>query len=76
VVEVASNDGYLLGNYLTRGIDVLGVEPARNVAEVAREAGVPTEVRFFDVDCARDLAAAKRQADLLIGTTSSLRFPT
>ena len=47
VVELASNDGYLLRNYVERAIPVLGVEPARNVAEVARRAGVDTEVAFF-----------------------------
>ena len=47
VVEVASNDGYLLRHFVDAGIPVLGIEPARNVAEVANAAGIPTEVRVF-----------------------------
>src|ERR1700679_3846908 len=49
VVEVASNDGYLLRNFIARGVPVLGIEPASNVAEVARAAGVPTLDEFFGV---------------------------
>ena len=58
VVEVASNDGYLLRNFVRRGIPVLGVDPAANVAEAARAAGVPTEVAFFGEATARRLRAA------------------
>ena len=47
VTEVASNDGYLLQHFLARGIPVLGVEPAANVAEAARSRGIPTEVQFL-----------------------------
>ena len=65
VVEVASNDGYLLQYFRQRGIDVLGVEPAANVAEVARAKGIPTEVAFFGVATARRLAEARqRRSDL------------
>src|SRR3954454_22123566 len=66
VVELASNDGYLLRYFAEREIPLLGVEPAANVAEVAHQRGVPTEVAFFGHDVARELAAARRQADLLI----------
>ncbi len=65
VVEVASNDGYLLTNFIAAGIPCLGVEPAANVAEVARAKGVPTEVAFFGVETAQRLAAAGHAADLI-----------
>jgi SAM-dependent methyltransferase len=58
VVEVASNDGYLLQYFTARGVPVLGVEPAANVAAVAREKGIPTEVAFFGVATAQRLKAA------------------
>jgi SAM-dependent methyltransferase len=67
VVEVASNDGYLLQYFVARGIPVLGVEPAANVAKVAVERGVPTLVKFFGRDTAREMAAAGPKADLLLG---------
>src|SRR6202034_997771 len=65
VVEVASNDGYLLQYFRRLGIDVLGVDPANNVAAIARQKGVPTEVAFFGVATARRLAEAGRSADLI-----------
>src|SRR5215470_11120672 len=55
VVELGSNDGYLLQYFVASGVPALGIEPARNVAEVARARGVPTLVRMFDARCARDL---------------------
>jgi SAM-dependent methyltransferase len=58
VVELASNDGYLLRNFVDRGIPVRGVEPAANVAKVAEEQGVPTVVKFFGRATARELAAS------------------
>ena len=64
VVEVASNDGYLLQYFVARGVPVLGVEPAANVARAAVERGVPTDVAFFGRDTARRLAAAGHRADL------------
>jgi SAM-dependent methyltransferase len=64
VVEVASNDGYLLQYFVRRGVPVLGVEPAANVARVAVKRGVPTDVAFFGRDTARRLAAAGHKADL------------
>ena len=57
VVEVASNDGYLLQHFVRKGIPVLGIEPAANVAKVAVEKGIPTLVRFFGEALARELAA-------------------
>ena len=74
VVELASNDGYLLQYFVERGVPVLGVEPAANVAEVAIEKGVPTEVAFFGEQVAAGLAE-RRQADLLIGNNVLAHVP-
>lgn len=67
VMEVASNDGYLLQYFVQRGIPVLGIEPAVNVAKVAEEKGVPTLVKFFGRETARELAASGDRPDLLLG---------
>jgi hypothetical protein len=67
VIEVASNDGYLLQYFVKRGIPCLGIEPAANVAKAAEQKGVPSVVRFFGVQAARDLVAQGTQADLLLG---------
>lgn len=67
VVELASNDGYLLQYFVEKQIPALGVEPAANVAKVAVDKGVPTLVEFFGVACAQRMAAAGQQADLIIG---------
>lgn len=75
VVEVASNDGYLLRNFVERGIPVLGIEPADNVAAVARERGVDTQVRFFGVDTARALAADGVAADLVCANNVIAHVP-
>src|SRR5580704_2400216 len=61
VVEVASNDGYLLQYFHQKGIPVLGIEPAANVAEVARERGIETRVFFFSAETARTLVDEGRQ---------------
>jgi SAM-dependent methyltransferase len=74
VVELASNDGYLLQFFAERGISVLGVEPAANVAEVAVEKGIPTVVEFFGEDVGRRLAREK-QADLLLGNNVLAHVP-
>jgi SAM-dependent methyltransferase len=65
VVEVASNDGYLLRHYLGSGVPVLGVEPAGNVARVAEQAGVPTVVEYFTAELGRQLAADGFAASVL-----------
>ena len=65
VVEVASNDGYLLKNYQERGIPVLGVEPARNIARIAEERGIPTISEFFGVDLAEQLIGRNDAADVI-----------
>ncbi len=75
VYEVASNDGYLLQHFLPLGIPVTGIEPAANVAEVARAKGVPTLVEFFGTDLARRLANEGRQADLIIGNNVLAQVP-
>jgi SAM-dependent methyltransferase len=75
VVEVASNDGYLLQHFLRKGIPVLGIEPAANVAKVAVEKGIPTLVKFFGADTARELAAEGKQADLLCGANVLAQVP-
>jgi SAM-dependent methyltransferase len=63
--EIASNDGYLLKNYVARKVPVLGIEPALNVAKVAEENGVRTLADFFGEDCAKKLAAEGKRADVL-----------
>ncbi|WP_170336058.1 class I SAM-dependent methyltransferase [Ruegeria arenilitoris] len=75
VVEVASNDGYLLQHFVTLGIPCYGVEPAENVAQVAIDKGVPTEVEFFGVETAQKLAAQGRQADLILGKNVLAQVP-
>ena len=67
VVEAASNDGYLLRNFVERDIPVLGIEPAHNIAEVARKHGVRTIDEFFGADLAARLASQGEQADLFLG---------
>jgi SAM-dependent methyltransferase len=65
VVEIASNDGYLLQYFVPKGMRVLGIEPAANVAQVAIERGVPTDISFFGTETAQRLADAGWSADLL-----------
>jgi SAM-dependent methyltransferase len=65
VVEIASNDGYLLQNYQRAGIPVLGIEPATNIARVAEERGIPTLCEFFGAAIAEQLRAEGRRADLI-----------
>ena len=76
VVEVASNDGYLLQYFKAQNIGVLGVEPAANVAKVAiEERGIPTEVRFFGVQTATELAEAGRSAKVIAGNNVLAHVP-
>jgi SAM-dependent methyltransferase len=75
VVEVASNDGYLLQYFLPRGIPVLGIEPAANVAKAAEARGIPTLVEFFGERLARRLAAEGARADLIIGNNVLAQVP-
>lgn len=66
VVEVASNDGYLLQYFVHAGIPVLGIDPALNVAKVAEQRGVPTLTEFFSSDLARKLHEQGKEADIII----------
>jgi SAM-dependent methyltransferase len=75
VVEIASNDGYLLQYFVSRKIPVLGIEPAANVAAAAAEKGVPTLVKFFGTNSARELAAQGKRADLLLGNNVLAQVP-
>ena len=75
VVEIASNDGYLLQFLVEKGIAVLGIEPAANVAQAAIKKGIPTLVRFFDADTACKLASDGRRADLIIGNNVLAHVP-
>ncbi len=75
VVEIASNDGYLLQYFVASGVPVLGVEPAANVAKVAEEKGVPTLVRFFGTDTAKHMVAQGKQANVLLGNNVLAHVP-
>ncbi len=75
VVELGSNDGYLLQNFVEKGIPALGVEPAANVAATAREKGVPTVVVLFGEAAARDLATGGKRADLIVGNNVLAQVP-
>jgi C-methyltransferase C-terminal domain/Putative zinc binding domain/Methyltransferase domain len=75
VVEVASNDGYLLQYFVRQQIPVLGVEPAANIAKVAIEKGVPTLVRFFGTEVAKELVAERGGADLVLGNNVLAQVP-
>ena len=75
VIEVASNDGYLLQYFIASGIPCLGIEPAANVAVVAERKGVPTLRRFFARDLARELVHQGRRADLLVGNNVLAQVP-
>jgi SAM-dependent methyltransferase len=75
VIELASNDGYLLQYFALQGIPVLGIEPAANVAQVAVKKGIPTIVRFFGEDLARELVKQGTQAALLLGNNVLAHVP-
>jgi SAM-dependent methyltransferase len=75
VVELASNDGYLLQYFVQQGIPVLGIEPAANVAKVAIDKGIPTIVEFFGDELAKGLAAQGKRADLLLGNNVLAQVP-
>lgn len=75
VVELASNDGYLLQYFVQKGIPVLGVEPAANIAKTAIDKGVPTIVRFFGEGLALEMTNEGKKADLLIGNNVLAQVP-
>jgi 2-polyprenyl-3-methyl-5-hydroxy-6-metoxy-1,4-benzoquinol methylase len=75
VVEIASNDGYLLQYFVALGIPVLGIEPAENIAAAAQHRGISTLVRFFGEDLAKYLVACGTQADLVVGNNVLAHVP-
>jgi len=75
VIEIASNDGYLLQYFKQKGVPVLGIEPAKNVAEAAVAKGVPTLTKFFGVATATELVAKGTRADLLLGNNVLAHVP-
>ncbi len=75
VIELGSNDGYLLRYFVEHEIPVLGIEPARNVAERATEGGVETHVAFFDDSLAKQLATESKSADLIVGNNVLAQIP-
>ena len=75
VVELASNDGYLLQHFVAKGIPVLGIEPAANVAEAARKKNVPTLVKFFGRQTAAELVGQGKRADLIAGNNVLAQVP-
>ena len=75
VLEIASNDGYLLRHFADLGVPTLGVEPAANVAEAARALGIETIVEFFGISLAEQLVSAGRQADLVVANNVLAHVP-
>ena len=75
VIELASNDGYLLQYFVEKGIPALGIEPAKNVAQVAIQKGIPTITEFFGVKLARKMSQEGKKADLLLGNNVLAQVP-
>jgi len=75
VMEIASNDGYLLQHFVERGVPCLGIEPAANVARAAIERGIPTEVQFFGNTLAGELVQQRGRPDLIIGNNVLAHVP-
>jgi len=75
VVEIASNDGYLLQYFIEKRIPVLGIEPAKNVAQVAIEKGIPTKVLFFNHTAAIEIVQENGKADLIAGNNVLAQVP-
>ena len=75
VVEIASNDGYMLQYFQAKQIPILGVEPAGNVAQIAQSKGIPVLVRFFGVETAKEIVAQGKLADLLLGNNVLAHVP-
>ena len=75
VIEIGSNDGYLLQHFVARDIPVLGIDPAANVAAAAEARGVPTLVKFFSAEMAHELAGNGMRADLLVGNNVLAQVP-
>jgi len=75
IMEIASNDGYLLQYFKAKHISVLGIEPAKNVAQVAQEKGIETIIEFFGVGLAKQLSKQNRKANLIIGNNVFAHVP-
>ncbi|MDE1832621.1 MAG: class I SAM-dependent methyltransferase [Thaumarchaeota archaeon] len=75
VIEIASNDGYLLQYFKKRNIPILGIEPAANIAKVAEEKEIPTLVKFFGVKTANDLSRTGKKSDLILGNNVLAHVP-
>ncbi|SFF18156.1 class I SAM-dependent methyltransferase [Thermoflexibacter ruber] len=75
VIEIASNDGYLLQYFKEKNIPVLGIEPTLSTAQVAQRKGIPTWIEFFGTDLAKKIVAENKQADLLIGNNVLAHVP-
>ena len=75
VIEIASNDGYLLQHFHNQNIPCLGIEPAENVANIAKQKDIPTLVRFFGTETAKDLVSKGKMADLLLGNNVLAHVP-
>lgn len=76
VVEIASNDGYLLQYFKEKNVPILGIEPATNIAKVANDKGIKTLNRFFNLELAKELTAQGTKADLIIGNNVLAHIPT
>ena len=75
VIEIASNDGYLLQFFKEKNIPLLGIEPASNVAEAAIKKGIPTLIDFFNTDTAKKLISQNKKADLVVGNNVLAHVP-
>lgn len=75
VIEIASNDGYLLQYFKNKNVNVLGIEPTSNTAKVAIDKGIPTRIEFFGVECSKKLTQENIKADLLIGNNVLAHVP-
>ncbi len=75
VIEIASNDGYLLQYFVEKNIPVIGIEPAQNVAEVAQQCGITTIVKFFGSKTAEELAGSGAKGDLVVGNNVLAHVP-
>lgn len=75
VIEIASNDGYLLQYFIKKNIPALGVEPAKNAAEEAKKKGVPTKIMFFTAESAQELKSEGKSADLIVGNNVFAHVP-
>ena len=75
VIEVASNDGYLLKNFVAKGVPCLGIEPTKSTAEASEQIGVPTLQEFFGVNLAKKIAQEQGCADLIIGNNVYAHVP-